>query len=702
MATRTFVADGTSRAWSLTTTWAEGSVPTAVDDVVFSTNVASSILVVDGTSGSPSLCRSMDTTNYTRTITFATGKQLNVGDPAGSGTGVFKMTAGMTFVPAGTALVKFVSTVTGNNITWGGYTFINVTFDGVSGGWTFQDALALSASTLALTNGALNLNSKNVSNALFSSSNSNTRSLTMGTMTWSLAASANSWDITIPTGMTLSAASSTISGSLLSSASYTFAGGGLTYGTLSSTTMTSGNLNLTGTNTFGTLTLNIAASGTGVASGYKFSADQTVTGTFTSAGGSLAIRNFLYSDTMGTARTISAGTFAITNTDLRDITKAGAGSGNISATSSTTGNGDCGGNSGWTFQAPRNVFMKTAVSVNWSAANWFTTSGGSTAAVPPIPLCHDTHAVFDINSVTAGSKTITLDMPRIAGFTWSGVANTPAFATGSTEFEVVGDVILVSGMTHTGTGQADLVGRGSFSLDGGTLTWPASSTININASGGTYTLARAFTSSAGLISTNGTFALGGFAPTVTTISNTGGTISGTGAITGTTYNQNGGTTTLGGTLTLSSTASISAGTFDMNSNSVTGGTSLAVSGSGTLDLSGQWTASTTITVSGGTVANTGVSGELKTTGNSAITFSGGTSSPKKITSTNASGPNIIVSSSGTLSMPASSSINWTGVGIFEVSGATAIFTTAGPITGTANTLIIGAASSGGGSFTFGS
>ncbi len=696
-ATRTFVGDGASHNWSATGAWVEGIVPTAADDIAFSSNTAGSILVIDGTSGSPSLCRSIDTTNYTRTITFATGKQLNVGDPAGSGTGVFKMTAGMTFVPAGTALVKFVSTVTGNNITWGGYTFINTTFDGVSGGWTFQDALTLSAGVLTLTNGALDLNSKNVSNAQFSSSNSNTRSLTMGTMTWSLVNinAVNNWDITIPTGMTLSAASSTISGSLFTTSSYTFAGGGLIYGTLSSTAMTSGNLNFTGTNTFGTLTLNIAASGTGVTSGYKFSADQTVTGTFTSAGGSLAIRNFLYSNTMGTARTISAGTFAITNTDLRDITKAGAGSGNISTTSSTTGNGDCGGNSGWTFQAPRNVYMKTAVSVNWSAANWFTTSGGSTAAVPPIPLCHDTHAVFDINSVNAGSKTITLDMPRIAGFTWSGVANTPAFATGSTEFEVVGDAILVSGMTHTGTGQADLVGRGSFSLDGGTLTWPASSTININTSGGTYTLARAFTSSAGLISTNGTFALGGFAPTVTAISNTGGTISGTGAITGTTYNQSGGTTTLGGTLTLSSTASISAGTFDMNSNSVTGGTSLAVSGSGTLDLSGQWTASTTITVSGGTVANTGASGELKTTGNSAITFSGGTSSPVKITSTNAGAANIIVSGTGTLSMPANSSINWNG-GIFEVSGATAIFTTTGPITGTANTLTIGAASSGGG------
>ncbi len=707
MATRTFVADGTSRAWSLTTTWAEGAVPTASDDVVFSTNVASSTLVIDGTSGSPSLCRSIDTTNYTRTITMGATAVLQVGT---STAGAFKLTAGMTFSPASGSTFKFVSMTTGNNITWAGYAVSLLVFDGVSGGWQFQDNLVAGLGTpnLTLTNGSLDTNGKavwGVGGGKLSSNNSNTRSLTLGASSVTLVSTAGTnWDIGTSTGMTLSAASSTIT--LTPAAQLqTFAGGGLTYGTVSSTLLTTGTITFTGANTFGTLTTSMGSTTKTTTSGYIFPAGvtQTVTGTYTAAGNTLSLRNFLYSSTLGTAATISAGTFAITNTDLRDITKAGAGSGNISATSSSTGNGDCGGNTGWTFQAPRSVYMKTAVSVNWSAANWYTTSGGSTAAVPPLPLCHDTNAVFDVNSVTAGSKTITIDQPRISGSIWTGVANTPTL-TANAIWETYGGLILGTVSISSDSHGVSFLGRGSNTFNQNGQTWPNSKPITIDLATGTLTMASNFSSLAAgtfLTMNSGTYAGGGFTFNYGGNSTqAGGTISGFGASTiGGSWTQSGGTFTLGGTQTFGGAVAISGGTLDMNGFGETGATSLVVSGSGTLNLSGQFLCSTTITVSGGTVANTGASGELKTTGNSAITFSGGTSSPMKITSTNASGPNIIVSGTGTLSMPASSSINWTGVGIFEVSGATAIFTTAGPITGTANTLTIGAA---GGSFTFGS
>ncbi len=670
MATRTFVGDGASHNWSATGAWVEGIVPTAADDIVFSTNTAGSILVIDGTSGSPSLCRSIDTTNYTRTITFGASKQLNVGDGT---TGAFKMTAGMTFAPSGTSLVKFASTTTGNNITFAGYSFGDITFDGVSGSWQLQDAPGTGnpSRTWTLTNGSLDTNGKNIS-ALFSSSNSNTRSLTLGATNWNIGTfNSVAWDIGTSTGMTLSAASSTITWGATAGTGPAFNGGGLTYGTLTSTTNQNAIMSITGANTFGTLTLSMGSGTPANTTGFRFSANQTVTGTFTSAGNSLTDRSFLYSDTQGTARTISAATFAITNADLRDITKAGAGSGDISATSSTSGNGDCGGNTGWTFQAPRSVYMKTAVSVNWSANNWKTTSGGVTAATPPIPLCHDTGAVFDANSVTAGSKIITLDMPRIPSVNWTGVLNTPAFATGSSTFESYGNFVLVSGMTHTGTGFLVLSGRSSYSFDGGTLTWPTSSTLQLNAIGGTYTLARAFTSNDGLTTVVGTLANGGFASTFTAITVQGGTVSGTGAITGTTYTQTGGTNTLGGTLTLTGANAISGGTLDLNGNSVTGGTTLAVSGSGVLNLSGQMTQSSTITVSGGTVSDAGILGELKSTGANLITFSGGISTVRKITQGGAS--NIVISGTGNLTIPAGGSATWTS-GIFEVSSNTASLT----------------------------
>ncbi len=618
--------------WSAGGTWVGGIAPTAASDVDYS--ALTGTLTVDGTSGAPNLCRSFTATACVGTLAQASAKQINVGDGTA---GAFKLVTGLTYAPSATSLIKFVSTTTGNNITSAGKFLPPLTFDGVGGGWQLQDDLGTQTNiVITLTNGALDTNGKtvgaNVSVTAFSSSNSNTRSLTLGATTWNLAGNAATiWDIGTSTGMTLSAASSTLVFANTTNAQ-TFNGGGLTYGTVTSTVLTTGKIAFTGANTFGTLTTSIAGSTKTTTSGYIFPSGvtTTVTGTFTAAGNTLLLRNFLYSDTVGTAATISAGTFTITNTDLRDITKAGAGSGNISATSSSTGNGDCGGNTGWTFQAPRNVFMKTAVSVNWSAANWFTTSGGSTAAVPPLPLCHDT-AIFDVNSVTAGGKTITLDQPRISGFTWSGVANTPVFAQGSTEYEVYGGVIFVSGMSVTGTGQVDLSGRGAFSLDGGTLTLPTGAIVNVNAPTGTYTLSRALTINANLTVTNGTLALGGFNFNAAThsININGGVVSGTGTISaGQTYTQTGGTVALGGTMTLGGAFALSGGTLNMNGNQITGHTTATISSTGTLNLSGQLNGSGAFSITGGTITDSGTSGELKGT---TMSFSGGTSAIRKMT-----------------------------------------------------------------------
>lgn len=676
MATRTFVGDGASHNWSATGAWVEGIVPTASDDVVFSSNTAGSILVIDGTSGSPSLCKSIDTTGYTRTITLASGKELDVGT---STSGAFKLTAGMTFSPSASSTIKFVSTTTGNNITTGGYANLIMVFDGVGGGWQFQDNIA-GGCFVGLTNGSVDINGKTVGSSVtatfFSSSNSNTRSLTLGAATWHLGnGTGTSWDITTSTGMTLSAASSTIIMDSTST-SQTFSGGGLTYGTFTGTALTSGTTTILGANTFGTLTLSLAGGTPNITTGYSLGANQTVTGTFTANGFNNADRTFIYSNTIGTPRTISAATVTVTNADFRDITGAGAGNWNLSGV--TGGGGDCGGNSGITFNTPKNCYMKTAVSANWSLNTlWFTSSGGSTNITPATPLPQDT-AIIDVNSVTAGSKTITLDVPRFPTTNFTGVANTPALAQNASTggSECYGSLTLVSGMTHTGGTNITFAGRGSFTIDGGTLTWPATDTIIINTtSGSTYTLARNLTSSSGLTMTSGTFALGGFNWNGTVFTINGGAISGTGTLTGTTYTQTGGTVTLGGTMTLTGATAISGGTLDMNGQAETGATTLAVSGSGTLNLSGQFLCSSTITVSGGTVANTGSAGELKTSGNSAITFSGGTSTVQKITEVGTS--NIVVSGTGTLIIPPGGSATWTS-GLFEMaSGNTCSFVVRG-------------------------
>ena len=704
---------GSSTVWATSSGGVAGTVtPTSADTCTFDANTLVHTITVAGTSGTPDNCLNLVMTSPSGTLVMGSTAVLNI---AGSLTAA----TGMTFAPNASSVINFTSTSTGQTVTHAGYSYGNSTYNGVGGGWTFQDALLVAAggsSTITLTNGALNTGGfavGTIANGIdFSSSNSNTRSLTLGATTWHLANTGGAvWEISTSTGMTLSAGSSTIN--LEGTNGNQFHGGGLTYGTVNSL-VTVGNTTVTGVNTFGTfactslttgtflfnaaqsfttLTLSMAGTQKATTSGYSLAGNLTVSGTFTAAGSSLILRNFIYSSVVGTPITISAGTVVITNTDLRDITGSGtAAPWAISTTSSSTGNGDCGGNSGMTFQAPRNVYMKTAVSVNWSAGNWFTTSGGATPAVPPLPLCHDTNAVFDVNSVTAGSKIITADMPRISGFTFSGVANTPSLTLGITD-EVYGSWVFGTNTFNFNSNNVTLMGRSGCTINQNAVTM-ASGSFTLNCGASTYTLAAGLTigTSGGWQNTSGAFALGGFNLSIAggTLGLTGGTISGTGTITATNVAQSGGTLTLGGILTLSSSTALSGGTLDMNGNNETGGTTLAVSSTGTLNLSGQYSCSSSITISGSaTVANTGASGELLATGSSNITFQGGTSSPMKITSSSTG--SIVVSSAGTLSMPVSSTINWS-TGLFEVTGATAIFTTAGPITGTAKTLTIGAAS----------
>ncbi len=510
--------------WSDATKWVGGVAPTAASDVLLT--VASANVTIDGTSGAPNLCRSLDCTGYTGTLTQAGGGTLNVGD----GTiGHFKLVAGMTYAPAATSMINFVSTTGTNNITVAGKIMADVTFNGVGGTWQLQDAFnnTSSSTNIVLTNGTLQTNNQTVTGGL-TSSNTNTRALTLGTTTWTFEAG-KSWNISDPTNMTYSGASATIATSATTGTANNFSGGGLTYNNFSCTTLTTGNITVSGANTFGTLTLSKNSGTSSATSGYTLSANQTVSGTFTSTvtSGTWLRRNFIRSDTEGTARTITAATVTVDYLDLRDITGAGAGSWNLSAI--TGGSGDCGGNTSITFNTPKNCYMKTAVSANWSGANWYTTSGGSTPIAPTVPLPQDT-AIFDSASVTAGSKTITQDGARICGFTWNGVANSPVYAIAT--IECYGNVAYDSGMTTSGTAVMTLKGRGSQTITSEAIT--VTHAITINSFGGTYTMQDAFTTSR---STN----------TAITITNGAWNCGATNALTFT--GANGGLTQTGGTFT---------------------------------------------------------------------------------------------------------------------------------------------------------
>lgn len=116
------------------------------------------------------------------------------------------ISTGMTLT-AGTAVTTFVATSGTQQITTNGKTLdFPLTFNGVGGSWQLVDNLTTgSTRTVTLTNGALDLNSKTLSCGLFSSNNSNTRSIAFGTGNITLTGSgATIYTISISTNLTTS------------------------------------------------------------------------------------------------------------------------------------------------------------------------------------------------------------------------------------------------------------------------------------------------------------------------------------------------------------------------------------------------------------------------------------------------------------------------------------------------------------------
>ena len=269
-----------------------------------------------------------------------------------------------------------------------------ITVDSYGGTVQLADALNIGSNALTVTNGTFDTKNYNVVAGQLSSSNSNVRTITLGSSTVTLSGSVNPIVFTTSTNLTFNAGTSSIS---TQTGLATIAGGGQIFYNVSFTNTTSTTYTITGANTFNTLTLPAPASAGLIQ--LALAANQTITGTLTIAGATAVRRIFVRSDTLGTTRTLTVGTISVANCDFRDITIAGAAAG-----ASPIRAGDCGGNSGITFPAPKTVYWNLAGTQNWSATAWASSSGGA-PNINNFPLAQDT-AVFDNAGSVTGTITI--------------------------------------------------------------------------------------------------------------------------------------------------------------------------------------------------------------------------------------------------------------------------------------------------------
>jgi len=322
----------TAAEWGTSSGGSGGRVPLPQDDVVFDANSFSAGSQT-ATLDMPRAGKSIDWTGVTNTPAWAKTTTTTI-------YGSVTMVSGMT--NSGTTVFIFEGrgsfTLTSAGQAWSNPFSIQM----VAGTLTLQDALTVNSSAnTSLFNGTFNANNFNVSVPVFIITGSATRTLTMGSGTWTISGTATVWSAATITGLTFNKDTSTIVVSNTTATAKTFAGGGLIYNNV---TFSGDNITVTGSNTFATMAVNNA----GLTNGLKLTdgTTQTVTG-FTTNGSVGNLAKLL--STAGAAATISksSGTVSIDYMSIEDSTATGGATWYAGANSTNVG-----GNTGWIFTAP--------------------------------------------------------------------------------------------------------------------------------------------------------------------------------------------------------------------------------------------------------------------------------------------------------------------------------------------------------------
>lgn len=209
--------DGTALLkWSATSGGLGGaSVPTSADDVFFTNLSTGTCTIAGGNTGA----KSINCTGFTGTITGTNGITV-----AGSVT----LVAGMTY--SHVATVAFTGTGT---LTTAGKSFSAVNVNGAGITLTLGDALNTGGRNFSVTQGTFDAAGYSVTiGGSFISSNSNVRTITMGSGLWTLGGTGTIWNTATTTNLTFNKNTANILLSNTSTTARTFSGGGLSFNKL--------------------------------------------------------------------------------------------------------------------------------------------------------------------------------------------------------------------------------------------------------------------------------------------------------------------------------------------------------------------------------------------------------------------------------------------------------------------------------------
>jgi hypothetical protein len=214
--------------------------------------------------------------------------------------------------------------------------------------------------------------------------------------------------------------------------------------------------------------------------------DLAIAGIFQVTGSPTFNHPIIRSSTVGTQRTITAGTVTIaggagTSVDFQDIKGAGAADWDLSGIAS----GDCGGNytNSPKLRAPA-IYYYAGTTGNFSYNRWSIANDSSADGTAVFPLTQDT-ATFTDTGVTAGA-TVTVDMTRCCGINTAGLTDAMSLVFGTGRYygslDLTGTNLTVTSTGVTLTADARVattlsvnavpaIGSGSITVDsyGGTV-----------------------------------------------------------------------------------------------------------------------------------------------------------------------------------------------------------------------------------------